>query len=79
VTAGPAQPPVRLTGRELEIVRLAGQHLTDRQIAKRLVLSPRTVEAHLANARLKTGSTTRAELAEWVRLHIDVTEGEEYW
>ena len=52
----------RLTPQELEIVRLAASGLTNRQIAERLFLSPRTVGGHLHRAFPKLGVATRAAL-----------------
>jgi DNA-binding NarL/FixJ family response regulator len=51
-----------LTDRELDVLRLAGQGLSNRQIAEELVLSPRTVQAHMANifGKLHVGSRTEA-------------------
>lgn len=54
----------RLTGREAEIAGLAGQGMHNRAIAARLVVSVRTVEAHLANAYSKLGITSRKQLAD---------------
>lgn len=55
--------PLPLTDREREIVTLAANGLTNRQIADRLVVSVRTVEGHLYRAGAKLGVTTRAEFA----------------
>jgi DNA-binding CsgD family transcriptional regulator len=52
-----------LTEREAEIVMLIGTGSSNREIAERLTLSVRTVESHLYRAMLKTGTTTRDELA----------------
>lgn len=41
---------------------LVVQGLTNAQIAERLVLSPRTVETHVAHLLAKTGAANRAEL-----------------
>ena len=51
-----------LTPQELEVVRLAAAGLTNREIAARLYLSPRTVSSHLYRAFPKLGVTTRASL-----------------
>jgi len=49
-----------LTRRELEILRLVAQGLTDAQIAERLVLSKRTVNAHLTSIYRKLDINSRA-------------------
>ena len=51
----------RLTVREVEILSLLAKGLSNRQIAERLVLSPRTVERHLENLYRKIGTHNRAE------------------
>jgi DNA-binding CsgD family transcriptional regulator len=52
----------RLTPQEFEIVSLAASGLTNKQIAERLFLSPRTVGGHLHRAFPKLGVATRAAL-----------------
>ncbi len=52
-----------LTAREQEVVTLAAEGLSNREIADRLVVSLRTVENHLHRAFAKLGVTSRAELA----------------
>ncbi len=49
-----------LTGRELEVLRLVTEGLTDTQIAERLILSPRTVSTHLRSVYNKLGVSSRA-------------------
>lgn len=51
-----------LTPQELEVAELAATGLTNREIATRLYLSPRTVSAHLYRIFPKLGVTTRAAL-----------------
>jgi DNA-binding CsgD family transcriptional regulator len=51
-----------LTAQEREIASLAASGLTNKQIAERLFLSPRTVGGHLHRAFPKLGVTTRAAL-----------------
>ncbi|HEY6422955.1 MAG TPA: LuxR C-terminal-related transcriptional regulator [Pseudonocardiaceae bacterium] len=55
--------PRPLTTREGEVASLVVQGMKNQAIAERLVLSVRTVEAHLANAYAKLGISSRAELA----------------
>lgn len=48
-----AGPLVRLSARELEVLRLMAEGLTNAGIASRLVLSARTVETHVGNVMNK--------------------------
>jgi DNA-binding NarL/FixJ family response regulator len=52
----------RLTGKELEVLRLAAQGLTDKEIATRLRRSEHTIHRHVANilVRLDLPSRTAA-------------------
>jgi DNA-binding CsgD family transcriptional regulator len=52
-----------LTPREREIATLAGGGMTSLEIARRLVISARTVETHLQHAYAKLGVASRADLA----------------
>ncbi|MGQ9584136.1 MAG: response regulator [Anaerolineae bacterium] len=47
--------------RELEVLRLAAQGLTNQDIARRLSIGQRTVQSHLAGIFAKTGSQSRTE------------------
>ncbi|MCX5211998.1 AAA family ATPase [Kitasatospora sp. NBC_00240] len=61
---GPAGGPLAvLTPQELQIVRLAAQGRSNRDIAAQLFLSPRTVGHHLYKAYPKLGVASRGELA----------------
>ncbi len=64
-----ASEPVPLTDREREIVMLIGEGLSNRAVAERLTLSVRTVESHIYRAMLKTGTTSRDELAALIPSH----------
>jgi len=55
----------RLTPSEERIARMAASGLTNREVASRLRISPKTVEANLARAYGKLGIRTRAELGGW--------------
>jgi len=52
--------PFGLTGREIEVLRLVTQGLTTLQIAERLIISPRTADAHLRSIYSKLGVTSRS-------------------
>ena len=65
---GTAAIPLRLrkvgvTAREYEVLELVGASLGNREIARSLFLSLRTVEKHVANLLAKTGETDRLGLA----------------
>jgi predicted ATPase/DNA-binding CsgD family transcriptional regulator len=59
---GEANP---LTRRELEIAGLVSQGLGNREVAERLVLSKRTIDAHLEHIFAKLGFSSRVQLAAW--------------
>ena len=54
-----------LTEREFDVAVRVARGMTNPEIAGELVLSVRTVEAHVANVMQKLGLHTRAELAAW--------------
>jgi pimeloyl-ACP methyl ester carboxylesterase len=56
-----AGAPAALTPRQLEVLREVAHGLTDKQIARKLSLSPRTVEMHVANTLAALRCRTRAE------------------
>jgi DNA-binding CsgD family transcriptional regulator/tetratricopeptide (TPR) repeat protein len=57
------QNPAGLTGRQMDVLRLLGRNLTNAEIAERLVLSVRTVDAHVAAVLAKLGLRSRREVA----------------
>jgi non-specific serine/threonine protein kinase len=63
----PSPPVPALTSRELEIAGLVGEGLSNRQIAERLVISKRTVDAHIEHIYGKLGVSSRVALASWLR------------
>ena len=52
-----------LSRRELQVLRLVAEGLSDPEIAERLVLSPHTVHRHVANIRSKLRQPSRAAAA----------------
>jgi DNA-binding NarL/FixJ family response regulator len=61
--APPLQPPTApfgLTAREVEVLRLLAQGLSDAQIAEHLVISPRTVNRHVTSLYSKLSVSSRA-------------------
>ena len=59
----------QLTPRELEVVKLVAEAYTNEQMAKLLVISPRTVERHRENILGKLGMRDRVELTRWAIRH----------
>jgi two-component system response regulator NreC len=60
-----AVTPDKLSGREVEVLRLIAHGHTSVEIAAKLDLSPRTVESHRARIHRKLGLATRAELVRY--------------
>lgn len=63
-----------LTAREIEVLTLLAGAATTREIADRLVISPRTVETHLANIYGKLAVRGRTEAMLWA-IHAGIVEG----
>lgn len=67
--SAPAAGAAALTRREREVLALAGEGLSNPQIAARLYLSPKTVEHHIGHIFAKLGVSNRAALAAYVARH----------
>ena len=57
--------PAALSRRELEVAELVAQGWTNREIAERLFISPRTVESHLDHVKAKLGLSRRPHIVAW--------------
>jgi NarL family two-component system response regulator LiaR len=57
----PAQPHQVMTGRELEILALMVEGLSNNEIAERIIVSQSTVKFHVSNILSKLGVTGRTE------------------
>ncbi|MFJ3414863.1 LuxR C-terminal-related transcriptional regulator [Streptomyces sp. NPDC086082] len=68
--SGDLAPTTRLTAQQLMVARMAAEGATNREIAVRLALSPRTIDHHLRGVFSRLGIRSRIEL---VRL---LAEGE---
>ena len=70
---GPEHPSAAghepLTARELEVLRLLAEELDSPAIARRLVISPRTVHAHLRSIYDKFGVKSRDAAVRYAREH----------
>lgn len=70
--ASPAKTPkypAGLTTREVEVLRLVAQGLTNEQVAQRLVISLRTVDTHLTSIYRKIGVSSRVAATRYAIEH----------
>ena len=68
--AGVHRPrPAGLTERQVEVIRLLAAGLSNKQIAARLVVSPRTAERHVQDVYEKIGLSSRAGAALYAMEH----------
>ena len=58
-----------LSSREMEIIDLVADGLTNQEIAVKLTISKRTVDNHVSNMVTKTGSKNRVALLYWAMDH----------
>ena len=68
-SAAPRRAAVRpggLTRREAQVADLVAAGRTNRQIARALTISEKTVEVHVHNVIAKLGAQSRTEVATWV-------------
>ncbi|AWK76311.1 protein kinase (plasmid) [Rhodococcus oxybenzonivorans] len=61
----PGGPAAHLTKREREVAGLIAEGLTNKEIAARLVISPRTAQGHVEHLLTKLGFTSRTQVAAW--------------
>ena len=65
-SSDPSDPRnISLSAREIEIIELVAEGLTNQEIADRLTISKRTVDNHVSNVFTKTGSKNRVALLNW--------------
>jgi DNA-binding NarL/FixJ family response regulator len=74
-TEGEADAVERLSDRELEILELIGKGHDVRQIAKRLNLSPKTVETHRSHIKDKLDLKNSREVARFALQWLSAREG----
>jgi DNA-binding CsgD family transcriptional regulator len=60
-----------VTSREHEVLRLLAERLGNTEIGRRLYISPRTVEKHVASLLAKSGERDRAALHRFALVHVD--------
>ncbi len=61
--------PDGLTAREVEVLRLVSQGLTDARVADELVISPRTVQGHLRSIYNKINVSSRSAATRYAVEH----------
>src|SRR5262249_60186499 len=61
--------PAGLTAREVEVLRLLARGLSNKQIAERLVISPKTVANHVEHIYAKIDASTRARASLFAMQH----------
>jgi ATP/maltotriose-dependent transcriptional regulator MalT len=66
-TVTPALAALGITSREAEVLALVAAGASNRQVAEQLVISMRTVDKHVERLLAKTGTATRAGLADVAR------------
>jgi len=64
-----SQQRLELSERELEIIELVAQGLTNQEIGETLMISKRTVDNHVSNVFNKTGAKNRVALLNWAMDH----------
>jgi HD-GYP domain-containing protein (c-di-GMP phosphodiesterase class II) len=69
--------PAGLSAREIEVLRLVARGLSNREIATRLVISPKTVGRHIENIYAKIGATSRATASLFAMQHGLLPEEQE--
>jgi DNA-binding NarL/FixJ family response regulator len=62
-------PAAQLSPREQDVLRLVVQGLANKQIARRLGITERTVKAHLTSAFQRIGVRDRTQAALWAQRH----------
>ena len=61
--------PAGLSDRQVEVLRLVASGLSNREIARRLGISPRTAEHHVQDVYLRIGRSSRAGAAMYAMEH----------
>jgi DNA-binding CsgD family transcriptional regulator len=69
IAASRESRPGGLSAREVDVLRLAAQGHTTREIAKRLFISAKTADRHIQNLYTKIGTSNRAAATRWAVEH----------
>lgn len=68
--SAPLKYPAGLTEREVQVLRLMVQGLTNKQIAKELILSPHTINVHVTSIYNKIGVNSRSAATRFACTHL---------
>jgi predicted ATPase/DNA-binding CsgD family transcriptional regulator len=71
----PTHAPDVLTRRERQVAELIARGLSNKQIATKLVIAPRTAEGHVERILTKLGFTSRTQIAAWAAAGRRVHQG----
>src|SRR5262249_58755111 len=66
----PVEPAAALTAREVEVLTCLAAGMSNKQVARSLSISVRTVGVHVSNLLRKTRSASRTEAALWAVRHL---------
>ena len=67
--SGRREGPAGLTAREVDVLRLLARGLSSREIASRLVISPKTARNHIEHIYVKIGTSSRATASLFAMQH----------
>ena len=70
-----ASQAVGLSPRETEVLRLVAEGLANKQVARALGITERTVKAHLGRVFREIGVLDRTSAALWARDHLPSPQG----
>ena len=73
--ASSPRPQDQLSPREVEVLRLVARGLANKQVARALGITERTVKAHLGRVFRQIGVADRTSAALWARDHLDPLGG----
>jgi HD-GYP domain-containing protein (c-di-GMP phosphodiesterase class II) len=68
--------PAGLTAREIDVLRLVALGMSSKEIAARLVISPKTARNHIEHIYAKTGATSRVTASLFAMQHGLITSDE---
>ena len=68
--------PSGLTAREVDVLRLVSRGLSSKEIATRLVISPKTARNHIEHIYVKIGASNRAGASLFAMQHGLLPDGE---